>query len=197
MAKKISKHSRASRRGENEITGEERSLDNIPRAQNTDVIGSLIRNSTAKNEELLRTKMERKALQKAKSDLLAKASSSAIGKTGSKKSSMISKAVRTKKRKFTNIDGRLSSKIEASINRAKEVQSTRKTGWDIINKSAKEAVLKQGLIGNKKGRKRDADEQDAMDEDGWEDISDDDHHVDEPEFETKPNAFSVLEEVEA
>ncbi|KAH3664160.1 hypothetical protein OGAPHI_004874 [Ogataea philodendri] len=176
MAKKISKHSRAARRGEVDVsTGEARDLEKVPRLEKTDTIGPMIRASASKNESLLRQKMEKKA---------AKSSGAKA------KASAISKAVKTRRKKALIIDGRLGSKIEASINRAKEIKSTRKSGWDAINKDARASVKGQSTPDNKKNG---ADHYES-DQSDWEDM---DEEEDEPKAPLATNAFSVLEEVEA
>ncbi|KAG7831815.1 hypothetical protein KL920_000150 [Ogataea angusta] len=175
MAKKISKHSRAARRGEiSETTGEARDLEKVPRLEKTDTIGPMIRASASKNEDLLRQKMEKRASKSSKSK------------------SAISKAVKTRRKKALVIDGRLGSKIEASINRAKEIQSMRKANWDTINKQAKEAVKSRLLYNDDKGQTQE--HKDAMEDvSDWEDM-------DEEEESNDPvpsNRFAPLEEVEA
>ncbi|KAG7693416.1 hypothetical protein KL951_004437 [Ogataea haglerorum] len=172
MAKKISKHSRAARRGEiSEITGEAKDLENVPRLEKTDTIGPMIRASASKNEHLLRQKMERKT---------------------SKSKSAISKAIKTRRKKAVIIDGRLGSKIEASINRAKEIQSMRKANWDTINKQLKEAVKGKPLYNDDKGKTeghKDATEDDS----DWENMDEEEESNDL----VSTNRFALLEEVEA
>ncbi|KAG7877413.1 hypothetical protein KL938_004169 [Ogataea parapolymorpha] len=175
MAKKISKHSRAARRGEiSEATGEARDLERVPRLEKTDTIGPMIRASASKNEDLLRQKMEKKASKSNKSK------------------SAISKAIKTRRKKAVVIDGRLGSKIEASINRAKEIQSMRKANWDTINKQAKEAVKSKLLYHDNNGQtegRKDATEDDS----DWENMDEEEKSNDL----VPSNRFALLEEVEA
>ena len=90
-------------------------LENVPKV-NDDVKSSIIR-TTIKNENLLNKKMEMKQLSK-------------INK---KKNN----ALKSKKDRSAKIAGILGEKIEQSISRAKYVQSSRKSGWDLINKGIK------------------------------------------------------------
>ncbi|KAI0464659.1 hypothetical protein LJB42_002279 [Komagataella kurtzmanii] len=121
MARKVSKHSRAARRGELAMDAEIKSLENIPTAQETDVANSIIR-ATAKNESLLSQKMNKKRGSKNK----------------------ISKESLSKSSRSFRVDsgGRLSTKIQHSIERFKNVQFLRKSSWDTIDKVTKEELEK-------------------------------------------------------
>ncbi|CAK7913158.1 shuttling pre-60S factor Ecm1p [[Candida] anglica] len=115
MAKKISKRSRAARRGEiDETTGSAQELENIPKT--SDGVKSSIIRTTIKNEELLAKKMEKKQT---------------TGKVAKKKNN----AIRSRLERSDKLAGVLGSKIEQSIARARYVQSSRKAGWDQINKN--------------------------------------------------------------
>ncbi|KAI3406695.2 ECM1 [Candida oxycetoniae] len=111
MAKKISKHSRAARRGqvpqEQPVSVPKQSLEN-------DGVRKSIIRTQIKNENLLSKKLE----------------SSKIHKQSNKKktSSLKNKLIKSDK-----LQGVLSSKIEASIARAKYVQNSRKSNWDKTN----------------------------------------------------------------
>lgn len=112
----VSKRSRAARRGEiEEASGEVRELESVPKAEDS-VKSSIIR-TTIKNENLLNKKIEKK-LQ---------------SKINKKKNN----AIRSKIERSDKLSGVLTSKIEQSINRARYVQSSRKAGWEQINKSIK------------------------------------------------------------
>ncbi|OBA23163.1 hypothetical protein METBIDRAFT_9463 [Metschnikowia bicuspidata var. bicuspidata NRRL YB-4993] len=115
MAKKVSKHSRAARRGEIDVGGEAKALENLPRDENDDVRKHIIR-TTIKNENLLAKKME---LEKVK-------------KKGNKK---LSHTFKHKTEKNSRLEGVLAGKIQQSIEKARYVQTARKSGWDQINKS--------------------------------------------------------------
>ncbi|KAG7913484.1 hypothetical protein KL905_001153 [Ogataea polymorpha] len=176
MAKKISKHSRAARRGEiSETTGEARDLERVPRLEKTDTIGPMIRASASKNEDLLRQKMEKKASKSNKSR------------------SGISKTIKTRREKAVIIDGKLGSKIEASINRAKEIQSMRKANWDTINKQAKEAV-KSKLLYHDSSYQTEGRKEATEDDSEWENMDEEEESND---LVSSNNRFALLEEVEA
>ncbi|KAK6199423.1 Alb1-domain-containing protein [Scheffersomyces amazonensis] len=115
MAKKISKHSRAARRGELNDDGEGKDLSKVAKAENNDVKKSIIR-TTIKNENLLMKKMENQKIKK----------------TLNKKKS---NAIRHRVERNDKLTGVLANKIEQSIARARYVQATRKAGWDKINKN--------------------------------------------------------------
>ncbi|KAK6463609.1 Alb1-domain-containing protein [Scheffersomyces coipomensis] len=117
MAKKISKRSRAARRGEIADEGEAKELSNIAKPESNDVRKSIIR-TTIKNENLLMKKMEDSKIRKA-------------ANSNKKKSN----ALRSKVERNDKLSGVLAGKIEQSIARAKYVQTTRKSGWERINKS--------------------------------------------------------------
>ncbi|ODV93537.1 hypothetical protein PACTADRAFT_21227, partial [Pachysolen tannophilus NRRL Y-2460] len=107
----VSKHSRAARRGEIKDAAEAKSLSKIPRAENTNIASSIIR-LAAKNEGLLQKKM---------------------GKN--KTRGQPTRIVKERKQKALKMDGKLTFKIEQSLERAKNVQFSRKSGWDSINKN--------------------------------------------------------------
>lgn len=112
MAKKVSKHSRAARRGEigaNDLAPEAKLLAEVPRVHTTDLANSVIR----KNQSLLDSKLKPKE-----------------GGIRKKTNTSRNKALR-----FATVDGRLSTKISQSIERSRVVQNTRKSGWDSINKA--------------------------------------------------------------
>lgn len=113
----VSKHSRAARRGEViEPSGlESTKLAASTSTENDGVRKSIIR-TQIKNENLLNKKLESSKVRKLK---LKKKSS----------------AIKHKLERSDKLQGILSSKIDASIQRAKYVQSARKANWDKINSS--------------------------------------------------------------
>ncbi|PVH18331.1 uncharacterized protein CXQ87_001254 [Candidozyma duobushaemuli] len=178
MAKKVSKHSRAARRGEINLDGEAKSLATLAKGENSDVRKSIIR-TTIKNENLLAKKMENDAIRK---------------KSNKRKTS----ALKHKLDRNSKLDGVLASKIQQSIDRAKYVQTARKSGWDQINKGLNVRPVED----LKKQDKPKSEEEMAMDEE--------DAYVEEFFKDTKPeeeeaqkapkpdqNAFALLEETEA
>ncbi|CAX42251.1 uncharacterized protein, putative [Candida dubliniensis CD36] len=116
MAKKISKHSRAARRGliDTDTNNEAKSLESIPR-EKSDVKKSIIR-TTIKNENLLNKKLELSKIKKS---------------TNKKKTS----ALKHKLERSDKLSGVLATKIDQSIARAKYVQNARKSGWDKTNQN--------------------------------------------------------------
>ncbi|EGW35645.1 uncharacterized protein SPAPADRAFT_48619 [Spathaspora passalidarum NRRL Y-27907] len=182
MAKKISKHSRAARRGEIEFTNEEKSLETVPKAE-PDLKKTIIR-TTIKNENLLAKKMENSRVRKHQNK--------------KKTSSLKHKVERNEK-----LSGVLSGKIENSIKRAKYVQSTRKAGWDQINKSI---VVNDSAVLNI----LDDDDDDVTPEKTQEQIEreEEDEYVrqfyegdsektEEPKIASSANRFALLDEAEA
>lgn len=111
----VSKHSRAARRGELSHETEDRSLEKVPRAENDDVKKSIIR-TTIKNENLLVKKMEKDKIRK-------------------KSNKKLNNSLRNKADRSTKVEGVLATKIQQSIDRAKFIQTTRKAGWDQINRT--------------------------------------------------------------
>lgn len=115
----VSKRSRAARRGEIELDGEVKQLEDIPKVEDNGVKKSIIR-TTIKNENLLTKKMENSRIRKGN-----------IKKTA------------TLKRKLDRSDkvsGVLATKIEQSIARAKYVQTARKSTWSKIDQEALESI---------------------------------------------------------
>ncbi|GEQ69191.1 hypothetical protein JCM33374_g2862 [Metschnikowia sp. JCM 33374] len=108
-------HSRAARRGEIDFGGEAKALENLPREENNDVRKHIIR-TTIKNENLLAKKMEMDKIKK----------------RGNKKSTS---TLKHKTERNSKLEGVLATKIQQSIEKAKYVQTARKSGWDQINKS--------------------------------------------------------------
>ncbi|RLV91438.1 Shuttling pre-60S factor ECM1 [Spathaspora sp. JA1] len=179
MAKKISKRSRAARRGEFELTSEEKSLESVPKAE-PDLKKHIIR-TTIKNENLLAKKMENSKVRK--------------NQNKKKTSSLKHKLERNEK-----LGGVLSGKIENSIKRAKYVQATRKAGWDQINKSIvvsvpkPEYVLNEGDV-EKTQEQIEREEEDEYVRQFYE--GDSDKPKSSPTSSSSANRFALLDEAEA
>lgn len=93
------------------------SLEKVPRAESDELKRSIIR-TTIKNENLLAKKMEKDKVRK----------------KGNKK---LNNSLKHKADRSTKVEGVLATKIQQSIERAKFVQTTRRAGWDQINKTIK------------------------------------------------------------
>lgn len=170
MARKVSKHSRAARRGADELP-ESKQLEEVPRAQRTDLANILTR-TAAKNEALLEARLQRKKKHR-------------VGKKGLR-SKLSETSVGSEKGRFQralDVASRLDGKIARSISRAKYVQTARKSGWDSINEQIrKETVLTSGESKDMKDVK---DQEDAM--------IDDEEEVTAPENGNQAsNLFGVL-----
>lgn len=179
MAKKVSKHSRAARRGLNEGP-ESKSLAQLPRAEKTDLTNILTR-TAAKNEALLEAKLHKKNKNK-------------VGKK-SLKSKLSDSVLSTEKERFEralNIANRLDGKIAKSVSRAKYVQNARKAGWDTTNEQIRKEITvteKQAPLGDKEPK---AELEDAMeDEDPIEDDIENSEKTTDVEASSK-NLFNVL-----
>lgn len=111
MAKKVSKHSRAARRGYEEESNEAKELGKLPKRDSyeDDVKKSIIRSNII-NENLLAKKMEKKKITKRKTN-----------------------TIRQKSNRFNTTSGILNTKIDQSIARHNFIQQSRKSGWDKIN----------------------------------------------------------------
>ncbi|ODV65116.1 hypothetical protein HYPBUDRAFT_153996 [Hyphopichia burtonii NRRL Y-1933] len=181
MAKKVSKHSRAARRGlEDDVSHEAKELSSIPKEENSDVKKSIIR-TTIKNENLLNKKIENKRIKK----LNRKSTSSLKHKT----------------ERSSKIEGILNHKIQQSMERAKYVQNARKSGWERINKDIQikndvhDELNEQPKITQEQ---EDQMEEDAYVEDFYKDGCED--HKDgseDHELPSSANKFALLEETEA
>ncbi|KAF5208948.1 60S ribosomal protein subunit export [Clavispora lusitaniae] len=165
MAKKTA------RRGEISTDGD-RSLENIPKAENDDVKKSIIR-TTIKNENLLAKKMEMDKIRK---------------KGAKRKTS----ALKSKTDRGSRVEGILATKIQQSIERSKYVQSARKAGWDKINKTIE---IKNDLLEEKKAPVPTEDDVAQMEEDEYVDEFFGKEKEKSPEG--PKNAFALLEETEA
>lgn len=171
----VSKRSRAARRGliEEGIT-EAKALESVPKASD-DVKASIIR-TTIKNENLLNQKIERKHQSK----------------VNKKQNS----ALKSKLERSNKVAGILGEKIEQSITRARYIQSSRKAGWDQINRTLKESkdnAIKRAATSTDK-------DDDQIEEDEYvEDFfkGDDKAKALEMKNEREKNAFALLDEAEA
>ncbi|EDO15759.1 hypothetical protein Kpol_1049p17 [Vanderwaltozyma polyspora DSM 70294] len=124
MARKVTKNSRAARRGLTEVfEPEANSLSELPRAQKTDLTNILVR-TAAKNEALLDAKIGKKRAKK--SGINKKALELKLTET----ETLIEKQ---KLQRALNITNRLDGKIAKSVARAKYVQKARKAGWETTN----------------------------------------------------------------
>ncbi|ODV79007.1 uncharacterized protein CANTADRAFT_26088 [Suhomyces tanzawaensis NRRL Y-17324] len=176
MAKKISKHSRAARRGE--VDEGIKELEKLPKAESDGVKKSIIR-TTIKNENLLNAKME----------------SSRVKKNKKKTNSLKHRLERSDK-----LSGVLSTKIEQSIARAKYVQNARKAGWDQINKNIKNELIDEKRREIELSGKAPLTEQE-LEQEAEDEYVKNFYQDDEQEEEVKPqnpaNKFALLEETEA
>ena len=131
MAKKISKNSRAARRSEIELESEISALENIPRAEKTDLTNILIR-TAAKNEALLDAKIQKK--QDRKKHFKEKYTKKALEK---KLMTALNNDDKERLEHALNITNILDGKVSKSIARAKYVQNSRKANWDQTNELIK------------------------------------------------------------
>ncbi|CAK9441343.1 uncharacterized protein LODBEIA_P52120 [Lodderomyces beijingensis] len=197
MAKKISKHSRAARRGEANPTMAPpdraiEALSQTPAPENDTVRKSIIR-TQIKNENLLTKKLE----------------SSKIRKQQRKSTSTL----KQKLERNDKLQGVLSSKIDASIKRAKYVQGARRSNWDqtnanieIRNRMSDEMKSQQAPrdVDDKDMEKLEEDayvrkfyeEVDGQDREG-EGEGDDERAKSTDQNELGDNRFALLEDVEA
>ena len=128
---KISKHSRAARRGEVALEPEVKSLAQLPRAEKTDLTSVLIR-TAAKNGDLLDVKMKRQ--QERKKKIRAGLSKKSLEKKIINATNNMDK---DRLERALNITNKLDGKISKAVARAKLVQNARKAGWDLTNASIK------------------------------------------------------------
>lgn len=196
MAKKISKRSRAARRGD--ITDEAPIISTSTKEshENDGVRKSIIR-TQIKNETLLNKKIEASRIRKQQQQDSKKKSSS----------------LKHKVDRSDKLQGILASKIDASIARAKYVQNARKSNWDKTNASIE---IRNHMIEEGKLKQLTQEEIDQMEEDEYvrkfyedDDIEEKDGGADaagadeakgDGEVEKKTlanNKFALLDEVEA
>ncbi|CCG24016.1 Ecm1 pre-ribosomal factor [Candida orthopsilosis Co 90-125] len=187
MAKKISKRSRAARRGE--ITDDAPIITTSTKEshENDGVRKSIIR-TQIKNETLLSKKIEASRIRKQQQDHKKKSS-----------------ALKHKVNRSDKLQGILASKIDASIARAKYVQNARKSNWDKTNSSIE---IRNHMI--EEGAKKELTQEDIdkMEEDEYvrkfyedEVVENKDDGGDGDEDDEKKtsvnNKFALLDEVEA
>ncbi|CAB4257036.1 similar to Saccharomyces cerevisiae YAL059W ECM1 Pre-ribosomal factor involved in 60S ribosomal protein subunit export [Maudiozyma barnettii] len=153
MAKKISKHSRAARRSELEIDTEVKSLENLPRAEKTDLSNILIR-TAAKNEALLDAKIQKK--QDRKKFFKEKYTKKALE---NKLLAALNNEDKDRLEHALNITNRLDGKVSKSIARAKYVQNSRKANWDQTNKVIKRKLKGDSILDKTEMKKNDDDEE--------------------------------------
>lgn len=119
-------------------------LQKVPRAENDELKKSIIR-TTIKNENLLAKKMEKDKIRK-------------------KSNKKLNNSLKHKADRSTKVEGVLATKIQQSIERAKYVQTTRKAGWDQINKTLNIKPLNGDAPVKSKEQIEEEMEQDAEDE---------------------------------
>lgn len=179
MARKVSKHSRAARRGEIDLEGEAKSLASVPKTENSDVRKSIIR-TTIKNENLLAKKMENDAIRK---------------KANKRKTN----SLKHKVDRNLKLDGVLATKIQQSIDRAKYVQNARKLGWDQINKGLNVKPVEATKTEEKPKLEEEMaiEEEDAYVEEFFSGSKPAEENEEKAQRKPDQNAFSLLEEAEA
>lgn len=194
MVRAISRRSRAARRGEIDPDDQDRnvkSLDEVPRAERTDVIGPMIRASLEKNEMLLTQKIPKKYRHDAAG--IPSTESAGIHK---KRTGITSKTVRSRRRRAAIVDGRLSTKIEASIMRTDARKRIRKANWDKVNEATKESIETEThkmMVESELVKKDENSDVFGEEGSGWAELT-----GKEPvKKAAKRNAFDLLEEVEA
>lgn len=168
MARKLSKHSRAARRGADEAPVSKQ-IDEVPRAQKTDLTNILVR-TAAKNEALLDARLQKKKKHRVgKKSLRSKLNEAVVG------------SEKERFQRALNIASKLDGKIAKSISRAKYVQNARKAGWDSINEQIKMEIA---LAGEGKDADKAQSPEDAMEDDQEEEV---------PEEKSKSkNLFGLL-----
>lgn len=115
----------------------------MPRAESDELKKSIIR-TTIKNENLLAKLMEKAKIRK-------------------KFNKKLNNSLRHKADRSTKVEGVLATKIQQSIERAKYIQRTRKSGWDQINRTLNMKLSKERKESVLEKTKEDAD-QEAEDE---------------------------------
>ncbi|QLQ81750.1 hypothetical protein HG537_0F05120 [Torulaspora globosa] len=176
MAKKVSKHSRAARRGIDEEP-ESKALAELPRAEKTDLTNILTR-TAAKNEALLEAKLRNKNKNKvSKKRLKEKLDTSVVG------------ADKERFERALNVANRLDGKIARSVSRAKYVQNARKAGWDSTNQQIRRERDNSAVVVNKEPEA--ASEDDMENDDPSRVTEEDSDKVSETSSSSK-NLFSVL-----
>ena len=199
MARSISRRSRAARRGEVDPDIEQdaqvQQLDSLPRAENTDVIGPMIRASLKKNQRLLSKKLEKKQ-HRASKDVTESIIGGGIHKK--KHTNMISRAVKSRRRRGISVNGRLSKRIEEKVKRRNQRRYLRSSDWAAVNKMAKESVTKEDA--ETTGKIPSEETADEMDTDPLQEdeIKQSDEQINEvEEKKTNKNLFALLDEENA
>ncbi|KAL6939972.1 hypothetical protein ACO0QE_003850 [Hanseniaspora vineae] len=191
MAKKISKHSRAARKAEAEVH-EIKELADLPRAEKTDIAGSLIR-TASKNEDLLNRKMERK--QRGKNRIGKNSGKNELGLKDKLKNVDLGFLEKEKLQKSLNFTNVLDGKISKSISRAKYVQGARKAGWDATNSRIRaELQLAQGSVNPASATTADKEPTEEMDQDTEDVVTFGDLEEQEKQKKLQTNLFGSLED---
>lgn len=157
MARKIGKNSRNARQAAGLFDEPDvESLNDLPRAEKTDLSNILIR-TAAKNEALLDAKIKKKRGDNKKR----------IGKKSleDRLAKSITQMDKDRLTKALNISNRLDGKISRSIARAKYVQTSRKAGWDATNQAIRKELDHSNIDGEKTKKKNDEDADMENDED--------------------------------
>ncbi|KAI5968064.1 ECM1 [Candida theae] len=193
MAKKISKRSRAARRGEvNDVDAPIIHTTTKEAHENDGVRKSIIR-TQIKNETLLNKKIEASRIRKQQQQQ----------QHDSKKKSSSSTSLKSKIDRSDKLKDILTTKIDASIARAKYVQNARKSNWDKTNASIE---IRNHMIEEATKKQLTEDEIEKMEEDEYVRKfyeTGDDGNIDEGDKEDREktlstsNKFALLDEVEA
>lgn len=171
---KVSKNSRAARRGYDEQSHESKELSKVPKndSYEDNVKKSIIRSNII-NENLLAKKMDKRKITKRKTN-----------------------TIKQKSNRFNTTSGILSTKIDHSVSRHNFIKSTRKSGWDKINQDINVKELE-----NEKNKEEAAKDNEQMDEDDqllqeyFQETKQGSGQT--PKQEAPQNKFSLLEEAEA
>ncbi|CAL9732015.1 shuttling pre-60S factor Ecm1p [Monosporozyma unispora] len=158
MVRKITKNSRNARQAKGLFDeADAESLNDLPRAEKTDLSNIMIR-TAAKNEALLDAKLNKKRGDKKR-----------VGKKSLEErlSKSITQLDKDRLSRALNISNRLDGKISKSIARAKYVQSSRKAGWDTTNNIIKKELdsVNDDDEADKKKKKKSGDDEENMEDD--------------------------------
>lgn len=158
MVRKITKNSRNARQAKGLFDeADAESLNDLPRAEKTDLSNIMIR-TAAKNEALLDAKLNKKRGDKKR-----------VGKKSLEErlSKSITQLDKDRLSRALNISNRLDGNISKSIARAKYVQSSRKAGWDTTNNIIKKELdsVNDDDEADKKKKKKSGDDEENMEDD--------------------------------
>ncbi|QPG76308.1 hypothetical protein FOA43_003694 [Brettanomyces nanus] len=203
MVKKVSRRSRAARRGEVDPDAPQdpsvEALDTVPRLEKTDVIGSMIRASVKKNSRLLGDKLNKGAKAASENEHIEIINAGIHKKDHGKQS----KSVRTRRKKGVLRDGRLEARIASSVDRRRHRRLVRKSDWDSVNNSAKETLAPKSIASKDDHTEMSDDEVDVGEVgSGWKELIGETEESSKKEHSKSnddhmKNAFALLDEVEA